>query len=77
MKVQYNSLTMLLIKSLLFKHLIGKISDTKFVTFRCHHNTIIKTKGPITWSIFNPGVELSPGLKMLSCNRFNPGLKLS
>ena len=44
MKVQYNSLTMLLIKSLLFKHLIGKISDTKFVTFRSHHNTIIKTK---------------------------------
>jgi hypothetical protein len=39
----------------------------------------ISTKGPITWSwsIFNPGVELSPGLKILSCNLFNPGLKLS
>ena len=25
---------------------------------------------------FQPWVELSPGVKILSCNRFNPGLKL-
>jgi hypothetical protein len=25
---------------------------------------------------FQPRVELDPGLKILSCNRFNPGLKL-
>jgi hypothetical protein len=24
----------------------------------------------------NPGVKLGPGLKILLCNRFNPGLKL-
>jgi hypothetical protein len=27
-------------------------------------------------NIFNPGVEFGPGLKILLCNRFNPGLKL-
>jgi hypothetical protein len=57
-------------------------------------DTTTKGKGPITWSIFNPGVELSPVYrveisalsviqnsithdKILSCDRFNPGLKLS
>jgi hypothetical protein len=54
----------------------------------------IKIKRAITWQNFQPraefnpgveistllaeaGVELSPGLKILWCNRFNPGLKLS
>jgi hypothetical protein len=36
-------------------------------------STLLQLAG---WN-FNPGFEISPGLKILSCNRFNPGLKLS
>jgi hypothetical protein len=34
------------------------------------------TKGPITWSIFNPGVELSPVNRVENFNDdFNPGVE--
>jgi hypothetical protein len=45
----------------------------------CDQGSIPTSKGPITWSIFNPGIELSPVNRVeIFCDYmddFNPGVE--
>jgi hypothetical protein len=63
------------------QHFISRLQahKNKVRCSRTFQDKIRETKGPITWSIFNPGVELSPVNRVeIFCDYmddFNPGVE--